>query len=106
MSAFENHRTLLFTECDEILVLESLRLKSISERLNIFEGILYDNSSLKIRIPSYLLEEMARLFFQRTEIESVLQKSRLYDNGIFQDEWNKAELYCTNEIHVTNETNN
>lgn len=106
ISAFENHRTLLFKECDEILVLESLRLKSFSEKLNIFGGILYDNSNMKIGIPSYLFEEMARLFFQRTETRSVLQKSRLYDNRTFQDEWNKAELYFTDEIHVNNETNN
>lgn len=106
ISAFENHRTLLFTECDEILVLESLRLKSLFGKLNIFGGIFYDSSSLKIGIPSYLFEEMARLFFQRTEMRSVLQKSRLYDNRTFQDEWNKAELYFTDEIHVTNETNN
>lgn len=106
ISAFENHRTLLFTECDEILVLESLRSKSLFRKLNIFGGILYDSSNLKIGIPSNLFEEMARLFFQRTEMRSVLQKSRLYDNRIFQDEWNKAELYFTDEIHVTNEPNN
>lgn len=106
ISAFENHRTLLFKECDEILVLEILRLKSSTVLPNIFVGISYDNSNLKIGIPSYLFEEMARLFFQRTEMRSVLQKSRLYYNGNFQDEWNKAELYFTDEIHVTNETKN
>lgn len=104
--AFENHRTLLFTECDKILVLESLRLRSFCEKLNTLGGIFYDISNLKIRIPSYLFEEIARLFCQRTEIRSVLQKSRLYENRIFQNEWNKAELYFINEIHVTNETNN
>lgn len=70
------------------------------------ERILYDNSNLKIGIPSYLFKEMARFFFQRTEMISVLQKSRLYDDRIFQDEWNKAELHFTNEIHVTNEADN
>lgn len=87
--AFENHRTLLFIECDEILLFECLRLKSFSERMNFFKGIIYDNINLKIGIPAYLLKEMARLFFQRTEMRSVLQKSRLYDDRIFQDEWKR-----------------
>lgn len=104
--AFENHRTLLFVECDEILLFECLRLKSLSERVNFFKDIIYDNINLKIGIPGYLLKEMARLFFQRTEMRSVLQKSRLYDDRIFQDEWNKAELHFINEIHVTNEADN
>lgn len=104
--AFENHRTLLFTECDEILLFECLRLKSLSERMKFFEGIIYDNINLKIGIPAYLLKEMARLFFQRKEMRSVLPKSRLYDDRKFQDEWNKAEQHFTNEIHVTNETDN
>lgn len=104
--AFKKHRTLLFKKCDEILLFECLRLKSIRERVKFSEGIIYDNINLKIGIPSYLLKEMARLFFQRTEMRSVLQKSRLYDDRIFQDEWNKAELHFTNEIHVTNEVDN
>lgn len=86
ITAFENHRTLLFTECDEMLVLESLRLKSFTENLNFLKGISYDNSNLEIGIPSSLFDEMARLFFQRTKMRSVLQKSRLYDTRIFQDE--------------------
>lgn len=98
ITAFENHRTLLFTECNDMLVLESLRLKSIKERLHLFKDISYDDSNLEIGISSYLFEEMARLFFQRTEMRSVLQRSRLYDTRIFQDEWNKAELHFTNEI--------
>lgn len=81
-----------------MLVLESLRLKSIKERLHLFKDIPYDNSNLEIGISSYLFEEMARLFFQRTEMRSVLQRSRLYGTRIFQDEWNKAELHFTNEI--------
>lgn len=96
ITAFEKHGTLLFTECDAMLVLESLRLKSFKEKLYLFTDISYDNSNLEIGIPSYLFEEMARLFFQRTEMRSVLQRSRLYDTRIFQDD--KAELHFTNEI--------
>lgn len=63
ITAFENHRTLLFTECNDMLVLESRRLKSIKERLHLFKDISYDDSNLEIGISSYLFEEMARLFF-------------------------------------------
>lgn len=45
---FENYRILLFIECDEILVFESFWLKLFSEKLNIFKGIFYDISNLKI----------------------------------------------------------
>lgn len=31
-------------------------------------------------------------------------KSRLYNDENFQNEWDKAELYFTNEIDVENET--
>lgn len=49
---------------------------------------------------------MARLFFQRKDMRSVLRNSRIYDDKKFQDEWNKAELRFTNAIPVLNETDN
>lgn len=104
--AFENHRTLLFKKCDAILLLECLRRKSFIERSLVSEDPTYDNSNLKILLSSKLLEEMARLFFQRKEMRSVLGNSRIYDENIFQDEWSKAELHSSNAIPVINETNN
>lgn len=98
IAAFQNNRKLLFTECFPILVIECLRLKSLREKFQFPGNPIYDNSNLKIGISSELLEEMARLFFQQKEMRSILQKSRLYDDRIFQDEWNKAERHFTNEI--------
>lgn len=106
IAAFQNNRTLLFTECDPILVSECLRLKSLGERFQFPGYLIYDNSNLKIGIPSELFKEIAILFFQRTEIRSVLHNSRLYDDKKFQIEWNSAELHFTNEIQVTNEADN
>lgn len=104
--AFKKHRTLLFKKCDAILVFDGLRRKSFFERSPLSADPTYDYSNLRILLSSELLEEMARLFFQRKEMRSVLQKSRLYDDLKFQDEWNKAELHFTNKIHVTNEADN
>lgn len=95
IAAFQNNRTLLLTECDPILVIECLRLKSLGERFQFSGDLFYDNSNLKIGIPSELFKEIARLFFQRTEIRSVLRNSRLYDDKKFQIEWNSAELHFT-----------
>lgn len=104
--AFENHRTLLFKKCNAILVFECLRRKSLLRRSPFSEDPTYDNSYLKLLLSSKLLEEMARLFFQRKDMRSVLGNSRIYDEKIFQDEWSKTELHSTNAIPVINETNN
>lgn len=104
--AFENHRTLLFKKCDAILVLECLRRKSFSERSPFSEEPTYNYGNLKILLSSKLLVEMARLFFQRKDMRSVLQNSRIYDEKKFQDEWSKAELRFTNTMPVINETEN
>lgn len=104
--AFKNHRTLLFKECDSILIFECLRLKLFSERLLRLREVVYDYNNLQIRISEEIFEDIARLFFQRTGMRSILQKSRLYENEKFKDEWNKTEQHFSNEIHVTNETDN
>lgn len=104
--AFENHRTLLFKKCDAILVLECLRRKSFSERSPFSEEPTYNYGNLKILLSSKLLVEMARLFFQRKDMRSVLRNSRIYDEKKFQDEWSKAELRFTNTMPVINETDN
>lgn len=96
--AFENHRTLLFIKCDALLLFECLRRKSLSERIPFSEDPIYDYSNLKILLSSKLLEEMARLFFQRKDMRSVLRNSRIYDEKKFQDVWSKTELHFTNAM--------
>lgn len=61
---------------------------------------------MSVGIPSEIYPEIARLIFQRKEIRGVLENSILYNDEKFQNEWNKAELYFTNEIDVENETVN
>lgn len=96
--AFENHMTLLFKECDSILIFECLRLKPFEERFHFPGNVIYDCSNLQIGIPLQIFEEIARLFFQRIGMRSVLQKSRLYDERTFTDKWNKTEQHFTDEI--------
>lgn len=98
MVAFKNHTTLLFKECDSILLFECLRLKPFSERLICSGEVIYDYNNLQIRTYTEIFEEIGRLFFQRTGISSILQKSRLYDNRKFKDEWNKIEQHFSNDI--------
>lgn len=102
--AFENHRTLLFTECDPILMFECLRLKPLGERFMYYGKLCYDYGDLKIGIPSELFKDIAELFFQRTEMRNILRNNRIYEDEKFKDEWNKAEQHFTNKIHVTNKT--
>lgn len=104
--AFENHRTLLFTECDPMLMFECLRLKPLGERFKYYGKLFYDYSDLKIGIPSESFKEIAELFFQRTEMRSILRNSRIYEDEKFKDEWNKAEQHFTNETNVANKTHN
>lgn len=106
IAAFENHMTLLFKECDAILLFECLQMKSLKEIFRYSADIIYSYSNLKISISSKILEEISRLFFQRIEMRSVLRNSRIYEEKQFQIEWNKAELHFTNAIHMTNETKN
>lgn len=82
--AFENYKTLLLKKCDAILVLECLRRESFMERSPFSEDPTYDYSNLKILLSSKLLEEMARLFFQRIDMRSVLGNCKIYDDEIFR----------------------
>lgn len=102
--AFKNNRTLLFKECDSILIFDCLRLKTFGDRLHCSGEVIYDYNNLKIGIPHQIYPEVAKLFFHRTGMRRVLQNSRLFENLIFQDEWNKAEQNFTDEILVTNVT--
>lgn len=93
----ENHKTLLFRECDPILIFECIQLKSRSEKI-IYPGeVVYDDTYLKIAIPADIYQEVARLFCQRSEMQSFMWNSRLYDSEHFQDEWNKAKIHFTSK---------
>lgn len=96
LAAMENYWTLLFKECDPILIFDCIRLKSRSEKMFNAGKIVYDNRNLKIALPTEIYQEVARLFYQRSDMRSVLWNSTLYDDENFQDEWNTAELYFTN----------
>lgn len=104
VAAFENYMTLLFTECDPLFIFDCIRLKSISEKIQYPGKIFYDRSNLEIGIPSEEYPNLAKMFFQRTEIWSVLRNSRFYDKKTFLYEWNQAKLHFTNEIHIENKT--
>lgn len=99
LAAVEMHRTLLFAECDPMLIMDCMVHKTKTKN-----QIAYDFND--IGIPSNIIPEIARLIFQRTEMRSVLQNSILYDDKEFLDEWKKAELHFSNEIHVKIETVN
>lgn len=88
--AMANHETLLFRECDPILIFECIRLKSIGEKIKHPKQLVYDDMNLKIALPTEIFPEVARLFCQRPEMRSFIWNSRLYDNQQFQEEWNKA----------------
>lgn len=93
----ENYWTLLFTECDPVLIFECIRLKSGLREKAIYSGeIVFDERNLKIALPTEIYPEIARLLCQRSEMRNLIWNSRLYDNQIFQEEWNKAELHFTN----------
>lgn len=97
LAAMENYWILLFTECDPVLIFECIRLKSGFREKTIHLGeIVFDERNLKIALPAEIFEKVARLLYQRSEMRSLIWNSRLYDNQIFQEEWNKAELHFTN----------
>lgn len=96
--AMANHETLLFRECDPILIFECIRLKSRGEKMKHSGQVVYDDMNLKIALPTEMFPEVAGLFCQRSEMRSFIWNSRLYDNQNFQEEWNKAELCFTNTV--------
>lgn len=96
--AMANHETLLFRECDPILIFECIRLKSRGEKMKHSGQVVYDDMNLKIALPTEMFPQVAGLFCQRLEMRSFIWNSRLYDNQNFQEEWNKAELCFTNTI--------
>lgn len=61
-----------------------------------------DHRNLKIALPTEMYPEIARLFYQRSDIKSVLWNSILFDDENFQIEWNKAELYFTKDVKKCN----
>lgn len=104
LAAVEMHRTLLFAECDPILIMDCIGVKSTVHKRNKQTEIPYDFSD--IGIPSSIIPEIARLIFQRTEMRTLLQNSRLYYDKEFLDKWEKAKLHFSNEIHLKIETGN
>lgn len=96
--AVENYMTLLLTECDPILILDCIQLKSKWERLTHSEKIVYDYNNLKIALPTEIYPEIVRLFCQRSDtgMRNVLLKSRFYDDEKFKAECNKAKMFFTN----------
>lgn len=102
IAAVENHRTLLLTKCNPILIFDCIGVKSADHKIK-YSKCFLDSSYMNIGIPSERYQEIARLLFQRNEMEGVLRNSRLFDDKKFQDEWKKAKLYFTNERHEKNE---
>lgn len=101
-SAVENHKAILFSECDPILIFDCIRLKLRREKITCFREMVLDDRNLKIALPTEMYPEIARLFYQRSDIKSVLWNSILFDDESFQIEWNKAELYFTKDVKKCN----
>lgn len=102
LAAVENHKAILFSECDPILIFDCIRLKLRREKITCFREMVLDHRNLKIALPTEMYPEIARLFYQRSDIKSVLWNSILFDDENFQIEWNKAELYFTKDVKKCN----
>lgn len=102
LAAMENHRTLLFTKCNPILIFDCIRVKSVFETFK-HRKLAYDLNDINIGISTDILyPEIARLCFQRREIRNVMQNSKFCEEKIFLDEWKKAESYeakCDSSAH-------
>lgn len=93
LAASENHRTILFAECDPILIFDCIREKMGWSIEKIKKGqLVYDFININIGIPSEIYSEIAGLYLQRAELRNVLRNSRLYEEENFQVEWEKAKL--------------
>lgn len=95
IAAMEHHKILLFRECDPILIFDCIRLKSRVEKMRYSGEIVYDDTYIKIALPTEIFPDIARLFCQRSKMQSLLWNSILYNNEHFKEEWNKAKLYFT-----------
>lgn len=87
LAAAKSHMKLLLTECDPILLFDSIRLKSRTEKLQYPGMIVYDYSNLKIAIPSKWFPMIARLTFDRKEKIEILNNIRLFEDKYLQREW-------------------
>lgn len=76
LAAMENHMTLLFRECNPILIFECIRLKSRGEKIKCKGQVVYDDTYLKIALPTEKFQEVAKLFCQRSEMQSFMWNSR------------------------------
>lgn len=107
LTAFENQMTLLFKECDIILLFDSIRVKSIVDKMKLqYSGeIIYDYKSLKIAIPTEMYPAIARSSFEREEIIDVFRKIRLFEDEGFQIRWSKEHALRLNnkreDKHIT-----
>lgn len=88
LAAMEKYRTLLFTECNPTLIFDCIRVKSVLQRCK-YVKLAYDFRDINIGIPTDIYREIAKLFFQRTEIRNVLQNSKFYEEIRFLDEWRR-----------------
>lgn len=86
----ENHKTLLFRECDPILIFECIRLKSKGEKIRNSGQVFYDEMYLNIALPTKIFREVARLFCQRSECKvlfgtvNIFKRSGIRLNFILQ----------------------
>lgn len=76
LAAVENHRTLLLTECNPILIFDCIREKSVFEKFK-HRNLAYNLNDTNIGIPTDIHLKIAKKFFQRTEIRNVLKNGRL-----------------------------
>lgn len=89
LAAVKNHMTLLFEECDVILLFDCIRLKSITEKLKQRGDKVYDYGDLKIAIPTELFTEIAKLTFKRKVIMGAWNDIRLLTDENFRIECRK-----------------
>lgn len=98
LAATENHRALLITECISILMFDCIRVNWANQKRKSTQLAYVSLNS----IGNVSKNRFDRLFDKNVLVEN----SRLYNDENFQNEWDKAELYFTNEIDVENETVN
>lgn len=93
LAALENHMTLLLKETDPILIFDCLGVKSGQLVFGFID------KTVEI-VPPKKYQELASLFFERTEMRNALRNNILFENDNFQDMWE----HNTNARHEQNKT--
>lgn len=108
LSAFEKYRTILFAECNLILIFDCIREKMewSFKKLKMGQSVYDDFRNKHIGIPSERYSEIAGLYLQRVKLSNVLRNSRLYEEKQFQVEWEKAKLLFYKGKQMKNKTVN